>query len=342
MKVSVVIPTYNRGYIIRDALQSVLSQTYRDFEVFVIDDGSSDSTREIVENFGQENVRYLSHDRNRGCSAAYNTGLSAARGELVGFLDSDDIWKADYLERQVDFLARHSEVDVVFTDTAIQEGSTTIPSLIGLLKAFPKLLGTHPKTEEYVISGREIYLCLLEEVPIKPSACVVKRKMFEKAGVFDEAWPSGTDWDLFLRLSRQARFGYIDQPLVVQRRTHDATHQEFREQDKIFLLSLFTKEKEKLGNDREALCAVNRGIFSHYNSLAWTYLERDEGLKALSLYLGGFKETRNPILLRKIVSGLIRIAGRSVTKAHVRKANGAFSAESCLCDEELSRPRSNK
>jgi glycosyltransferase involved in cell wall biosynthesis len=342
MKVSVLIPTYNRGYIIRDALESVLSQTYRDLEIFVIDDGSSDRTREIVGNFKEERIHYLRHNRNRGCSAAYNTGISAARQEVVGFLDSDDLWKPDYLERQVDFLARHAEVDVVFSDTLIQEELATIPSLIGLLKAFPKLLETHPKAEEYVLSGREMYLCLLEEVPIKPSACVIRREMFEKAGVFDEAWPSGTDWDLFLRVSRQACFGYIDQPLVVQRRTHDATHQKFREQDKIFLLSLFTKEKEKLGNDREALCAVNRGIFSHYNSLAWTYLERDEGLKALSLYLRGFKETKNPILLRKTVSGLIRIAGRSVTKAHVRKANDAFSAESCLCDEELSGPRSNK
>jgi glycosyltransferase involved in cell wall biosynthesis len=342
MKVSVLIPTYNRGYIIRDALQSVLSQTYQDFEIFVIDDGSSDSTREIVENFREEKIHYLRHDQNRGCSAAYNTGISAARHELVGFLDSDDIWKTDYLERQVNFFSRHSEVDVVFTDTGIQEELAVIPSLIGLMRAFPKVLEGHPSGGEYVLSGREMYLCLLEEVPIKPSACLIRRRMFERVGVFDEAWPSGTDWDLFLRLSQQARFGYIDQPLVVQRRTQDATHQKFREQDKTFLLSLFKKEKEKLRNDREALCAVNRGICSHYNSLAWTYLEREEGIKALSLYFRGFKETRNPMLLRKIVAGLIRIAGSSVTKAAVRKPKDACVAESCLCAEELSRTRSNK
>lgn len=342
MKVSVLIPTYNRDYIIRDAVESVLSQTYRDFEIFVIDDGSADKTREIVENFSEEKIHYLRHDRNRGCSAAYNTGISAARHELVGFLDSDDIWKTDYLERQVDFFARHSEVDVVFTDTYIQEESATIPSLIGLMKSFSKILEAHPDEGEYVLSGREMYLCLLEEVPIKPSACLIRRRMFDRVGVFDEAWPSGTDWDLFLRLSRQARFGYIDQPLVVQRRTQDATHQKFREQDKTFLLSLFTKEKEKLWNDREALSAVNRGISSHYNSLAWTYLEREEGIKALSLYFRGFKDTRNPMLLRKMVSGLIRLARRSVTKAHVRKPRDTFSAKSRLCAEELSRTRSSK
>ena len=99
MKVSVLIPTYNRAYIISDALDSVLKQTYRDFEIIIVDDGSSDGTRDVVEGFRSEKIRYLRHALNRGCSAAYNTGISAAEGELVAFLDSDDIWKGDYLER---------------------------------------------------------------------------------------------------------------------------------------------------------------------------------------------------------------------------------------------------
>jgi len=334
MKVSVLIPTYNRGYIIRDALESVLNQTYRDFEIFVIDDGSSDGTREIVGKFGEEKIHYLRHDRNRGCSAAYNTGISAAGGELVGFLDSDDVWKSDYLERQVNLLSRHPEVGVVFTDTEIRSEFATIPSLIELMKAFPKVLEVYPKAEEYFLSGREMYRCLLEEVPIKPSACVVRREMFEEAGVFDEAWPSGTDWDLFFRLSRSARFGYINRPLVVQRRTSDATHQMFCEQDKTFLLSIFTKEKEKLRHDPESLCAVNRGLSGLYNSLAWIYLERDERTKALTLYLRGFKETKSPMLLRKFMTVVIRIAGRSVTRAHVRKSKDASAAESRMDAEK--------
>lgn len=341
MKVSVLIPTYNRDYIIRNALQSVLSQSYRDFELLVIDDGSSDNTRAIVESFRDDKVRYLRHDRNRGCSAAYNTGISAAAGQLVGFLDSDDIWKPDYLERQVAFFSRHAEVDVVFTDTEIREKSITIPSLIGLMRVFPKLLKVHPEAEEYVFSSRQMYVCLLEEVPIKPSACVVRRHMFEKAGVFDEAWPSGTDWDLFLRFSHSGCFGYINRPLVVQGRTHDATHQEFCEQDKVFLLKVFTQEKQQLRNDREPLRAVNRGIATHYNRLAWIYLGRGQGGKALSTYLRGFKETLSPMLLRKFVSGLIRIA-RSVTKAHVMKPTHVSAAESCADFRGFSRTSSNK
>jgi glycosyltransferase involved in cell wall biosynthesis len=318
MKVSVLIPTYNRGYIIRDALESVLSQTYRDFEILVIDDGSSDDTREIVESLGRKEINYLQHERNRGCSAAYNTGIFAATGQLVGFLDSDDLWTSDYLERQVAFFTRHPNVDIVFTDTEIQSQFETIPSLVGLMGAFPSLLRRYPKSEEYVFSDREMYYCLLQEVPIKPSACVVRREMFEKGEAFDEAWPSGTDWDLFLRFARYAHFGYLDRRMVVQRRTADATHQLFREQDHQFLVDVLLKEKAALGDDPAARRAVNRGLAIHYNSLAWTYLERNEGARALSTYLRGFKETRNPLLLRKFTYGLVRIAGRSISGAPVQ------------------------
>lgn len=308
MKVSVVVPTYNRGYILTGALQSALRQSYGDFEIIVVDDGSTDNTREIVESCGQGNITYLRHDHNRGCSAAYNTGIEAARGELIAFLDSDDIWKPDYLEHQVGFLTRHPEVDLVFTDTEIRHPLGTVASLKRCMKAFPKLLAKHAKSDEYVVGSREMYLCLLQEVPIKPTACVIKRSMFDRAGGFNETWPSGTDWDLFLRFSRSACFGYIDRPLVIQFRTTDATHLLFREEDKTFLLGVLGQEKEKLRQNREGLRAVNRGLFIHYNSLGWVYVEREEWRKAGSTYWQGFKETGNPMLLRKLMAGWLRSA----------------------------------
>src|SRR6202162_5963963 len=107
MKVSVVIPTYNRAYIIGEALESVLTQSYLDFEIVVVDDGSTDDTPEIIQAFQDERIRYIRLERNLGCSAAYNSGIAAATGELICFLDSDDIWRPDYLERQVAFLNRY-------------------------------------------------------------------------------------------------------------------------------------------------------------------------------------------------------------------------------------------
>lgn len=317
MKVPVVIATYNRAYVIRDALESVLRQTYRDFEIIVVDDGSSDNTRELVASLPGDGIRYIRHERNRGCSAAYNTGIAAATGQLVGFLDSDDFWKPDYLERQLDLMSQHPEVDAVFTYTEIW-GESITPSLVGLLKVFPKLLGSNNGVGDYVFTGRQIYLCLLEEVPIKPSAFVVKREMFTKAGLFDEAWPSGTDWDLFLRISRLACFGYIHQPLLIQRRTPDATFDRYREQDKEFLLKVFTKEKKKLKGDPSALRAINRGIRDHCSNLGYMYLESGRLGKSMAAYWCGFRETGStwmlmsaasvwlPMKLRKFVRHMVK------------------------------------
>jgi glycosyltransferase involved in cell wall biosynthesis len=317
-QVSVVIPTYNRAYILREALESVLAQTYRDFEIVVVDDGSCDNTREIVESFSCDKIRYIRHERNHGCSAAYNTGITDSQGSLVAFCDSDDMWKPDYLQRQVGFLCRHSEVDVVFCDTevrALPGGAIIMPSLMSHMPAFRELIGGNAEAVEHVVLARQMYLCLLEEIPIKPTAAMARRAIFDRVGLFDEAWPSGTDWDLFLRLSRVASFGYIDEVLAIQRRTSDATHQLFREKDKLFLLSLFLKEKAALASDRDALRGVNRGICGIYNSLAWTYLESGKKQAALSTYCQGFKETLKPLLLKKLASAVLRVALGSVSRS---------------------------
>jgi glycosyltransferase involved in cell wall biosynthesis len=318
MKVSVVVPTYNRAYIIRDALQSALDQTYRPFEIIVADDGSTDNTAEIVKRFETQKVRYIRHQSNKGCSAAYNTAIAAATGDVIAFLDSDDLWNPEYLETLVLFLEKHPKVDVVFCDVELQEKTETFPSMMGLLRNFPAMLNAKPRQGEYVFTGREMYLCLLEEVPIKPTAALVRRELFQRAGGFNETWPSGTDWDLFLRFSKIADFGYIDRPLAIQRRTADATHQKFREQDKLFLLSTFLKEKGNLRKDREALQAVNRGISSHCMILAGLYLENGQRRKSFSTYVQAFKETGKPVMLLRAASTSLPANFRSSLKRAFR------------------------
>src|SRR6185437_8398583 len=114
MRVSVIVPAYNRGYIIAEALQSVFAQAFQDFELIVVDDGSKDDTAQVVSGFSEPRLRYVRHEQNRGYSAACNTGLREASGEYTGFLDSDDIWKPEMLSRDVSFLDRHPEADAVF------------------------------------------------------------------------------------------------------------------------------------------------------------------------------------------------------------------------------------
>jgi glycosyltransferase involved in cell wall biosynthesis len=322
MKVSVVIPTYNRGYIINEALESVFNQTYRDFEIVLVDDCSTDDTFEVVKRFASDKIRYIRHEKNRRYSAACNTGVSAATGQLVAFLDSDDLWKENYLERQTSLLLRCPELGATFTDTEIRGENLHIKSLISQMGAFSKLLNPNREAKEYVFGARDVYLCLLEEIPIKPSALVAKRELFERLGGFDETWPSGTDWDLLLRFSHSASFGYIDSPLVVQRRTGDATHQLYLEQDKLFLLDVFRKEKAKISNDNEALRAINRGISSHCCNLGYYYLRSGAQRKSVATYLRGFRETQDPMMLARAVYASMPMWLRNSARSHILTALG--------------------
>ena len=202
MKVSVIMRTYNRAYCIGEALDSVLRQTYRNFEVVVVDDGSTDNTQEIVSSFQNDNIRYIRHDHNRGVSVAGNTGIKAATGDAIAHLDSDDLWKPEMLNSLVNFFNRHPEVGAVFCGVQLIRNGEPPSSIASLMEAFPKLLALHTqlKSDDIVFSNREMYLCLLEEVPIKPSAALIRRSVVDHIGGYNESMVSGEDWELYLRI----------------------------------------------------------------------------------------------------------------------------------------------
>src|SRR6056297_1237246 len=117
-KISVVIPTYNRAKFITTAINSVLDQTYRDFEIIVVDDGSTDQTQEKLESYGGRITNH-SYTPNRGVSYARNRGIELARGEYIAFLDSDDYWKPEKLQKQFEFFQLHPDYSVVATQSLI-------------------------------------------------------------------------------------------------------------------------------------------------------------------------------------------------------------------------------
>jgi glycosyltransferase involved in cell wall biosynthesis len=320
MKVSVIVRTYNRAYIVAEAIQSALNQTYGDYEVLVVDDGSTDNTSEIVQGFHDDKLRYVRHEKNRGVGAACNTGIAEAKGELVAFLDSDDLWMPEKLKRQVDCMVRHPEVDAVFSDVEIIEDNTTIPSLIALMRSFSKLLDKDRKQQEYVFSARQLYLCLLEEVPIKPTVLLVKKEIFKKVGLFDLTALGCEDWEFLLRLAHTACFGYVDIPLAIQRRTPDAIHRKYWQQDRAFLIALFRREKAALKNDQLAIAAVNRGISTHCTNLAGSYFESGLRSKSISVYFRGFKETGEPIMLLRAASTMLPMSVNTLLRRVVRGA----------------------
>lgn len=318
MKVSILIPTYNRAYIIREALHSAFAQTFQDFEVLVIDDGSKDITCEVVQEHRDPRLRYIRHDENRGCSGAYNTGFREATGEYISFLDSDDLWKPDKLSIEVAFLERHPEVQAVFSDLEKKDRRETIPSFMRTTPYFSVMLTAKHYPPEVVFTQREMYLCLLHEVPIKPTALTIRREAVEEIGHFNESWPSGSDWEFLLRFSRVFRFGYIDQRLAVLRVQGDATHRVYGTKEKPMLLSLLQREMRRVRNDDEALAAARWGYSDLTKHLAWAYLANGQKWMAAKTFVQGFQQTGEVGLFLRAVSAYfpknLRVAIKRVSK----------------------------
>lgn len=201
--VSVVIPTYNRETVLPRALDSVLAQTYGDFEVIVVDDGSRDGTAGVMAEYVRRDgrVRYCRQSQNAGVSAARNRGIREAKGEFVAFLDSDDEWAPTKLERQIErFREANSEVGLVYcgVETVYGDGGgwTFVPEHRG-----------------------DVYRdLLLKNVIHTGSGAMVRRSVTQAVGYFNEEIPAIEDYEYWLRISRHYQFDYVQEALV---RYHD-------------------------------------------------------------------------------------------------------------------------
>jgi len=197
MKVSIIIPTYNRAKFIGGAIQSVLGQTYQDFEVIIIDDGSTDNTKEAVRRFKDSRISYLVQKENRGTSMVKNIGIREAKGKYIAFLDDDDKWLPEKLEMQVSKLEKSS------TDTGFIYCGYKMLNKEGkiLRKIQPKFKG-------------EIYQNLLRRNFIALPTILVKKEIFQKTELFDEELKFGEDWDLFLRMAKLYKSDFVNDYLV--------------------------------------------------------------------------------------------------------------------------------
>ncbi|MGC8832836.1 MAG: glycosyltransferase family 2 protein [Armatimonadota bacterium] len=208
--VSVVVPAYNRRDVVAEAVQSVLEQTLPPDEVLVVDDGSTDGTADAAEQFGSP-VRVIRR-HNGGPGAARNTGILSARGDLVAFLDSDDIWKPRCLEVLVNLL-EVGNLDLAFGDVeVVQDGKTVAPSFL-MGKAFFPVIRAN---SNYIPN---CFALLLIENFIPTSALVVRRRALIDAGLFDESLRSVEDRDMWIRVARNGRIGGTTEVVAVVRRT---------------------------------------------------------------------------------------------------------------------------
>lgn len=183
-EVSVIIPTCNRANLVKRALHSVLEQTFRDFEVIVVDDASQDNTKEVVASFADERVKYIKHDKNRGGSAARNSGIKAAKGKYIAFLDDDDEWMPTKIEKQVrKFTELKKNVGVVYCGYCCVYDGRVVKEVL------PKSRGN--------IYEESLMRCIINGI-----TPLVRRECFDITGYFDESLPSCQDWDMWIRVAK--------------------------------------------------------------------------------------------------------------------------------------------
>ena len=199
--ISIIIPTYNRWTFLLQAVESVFKQTFSDYELIVIDDGSTDGTGEGLKPY-ENRLQYI-YQENRGVSAARNTGLQAARGDWIAFLDSDDYWLPAKLETQVRFFAENPQALICQTEEIwIRHGRRVNP---------------HKKHRKF--SG-DIFSPSLIRCIVSPSAVMIRREFLSQIGPFDESLPACEDYDLWLRISCRFPVFLIEEPLVVKQGGH--------------------------------------------------------------------------------------------------------------------------
>jgi glycosyltransferase involved in cell wall biosynthesis len=200
--VSVIIPTYNRANLVGKAIKSVLNQTYQNFEVIIVDDGSTDNTEDVVRGFPDKRVKYIKkYKKNKGISVARNLGIKVALGKYIALLDSDDEWLPEKLDKQIKvFKSEFPEVGVVYSNTLYIDESG---------KNINRKLRNSKKAEGY------IYEDLLEKYCVgSPSSFLIKKECFDRVGLFDDLLSGQEDWDMWIRIAKYYKFTLIKIPLV--------------------------------------------------------------------------------------------------------------------------------
>ncbi len=278
-RISVIIPTFNCARFLGRAIDSALAQTYRDYEVIVVDDGSTDETQSVVAQFGGK-IRYL-YQPNKGASSARNLALSKATGELIAYLDSDDMWYPQKLERQAAFLDTHSECGLVHSDFAVID---EIDRAIHLR--------LYQETQRIVPQGC-CTLDLLRRCHMQTSTVVERRVCIERTDNFDARLPVCQDYLHWILVAMEGfSFGYIDEALAMYRwRTGSLFHSSPRRvcEDFATIFEILLNEKFlELRCGRAATNIVHDRLYTVRRELA--YLDRIEG---------------RPIHSLRLVSGLI-------------------------------------
>ena len=237
--VSVIIPTFNRARKVVRAVKSVLSQTYADLEIIVVDDASTDDTANSMAQF-RGRIAYIVHSSNLGVSAARNTGIRNSSGPLIAFLDSDDYWLPEKAALQVEFFEQHPQAKVCQTEEIWVRNGRRV----------------NPKKKHLKPSG-DIFEPSLKRCLVSPSSVMLKRSLLEEVGPFDEDLPACEDYDLWLRISCRHAVHLIREHLVVKEGGHsDQLSSRYKGMDRFRIKALLKIIEKGALNKRQLKAAL--------------------------------------------------------------------------------------
>jgi len=204
--VSTIIPTFNRRHIVARAIESALAQTYKDQEIIVVDDGSTDGTAEFLQATYGSKIRVFSQE-NAGVSAARNAGMRASMGSLIALLDSDDEWEPTKLEKQVAFLRDHADFGMVLTDVRRVDGAGQTIDIF--------------RRRDVITQDGDVFADILLNPSLVPASAVFRREVFEQTRGFDESLNTAEDIDFHLRVAASFNIGLLEESLTIAARSGD-------------------------------------------------------------------------------------------------------------------------
>lgn len=199
--VSIIIPTYNRADVIANSIQSILDQTYKQYELLIVDDGSTDDTASVIESLYNERIRYIKLPENKGVAAARNEGIRQAKYDYIAFQDSDDYWHKDKLEKQMDFLTKHPEIALLYCPYECQKNDGSVIIV---------------PNNDIPLSEKQgnIYEYMLRRNTIGTPSVLLRKEALDKSGYFNETLTCLEDWELFLRISKHCEIAFLDEVLL--------------------------------------------------------------------------------------------------------------------------------
>ena len=266
-KVSIIIPTYNRANLLSRAIKSVLNQTFKDFELIIVDDGSTDNTRQVVEGFQKRDprIKYIWQENFGGPAKPINAGLKVAQGEYIAFIESDDEWLPEKLERQLEIFQNSKKEDLGFVgcNVLIVNEKTKTTKVYNILNYDNKIL-------EKLLAG---------EFFSNFSTHMVKREVMNIIGLLDENLKLSADQDICLRIAKRYNFDFVSTPLI---KYH--VHEE-----NISMKSSYNKQL----TDWLYILRKHQGLYKRYPKI---YSHVLRGLGALYILSGNCKQSRQYFL----------------------------------------------